>query len=97
MKRDPLPASRKVATTLELKVVQIGNSRGVRLPKAVLERYEIKDALVLEAREEGLLLRGKKDKRLSWEDTYREAAREKEDWSDFDATLADGIEPGDKW
>ena len=36
---------------------------------------------------------GKKDKRLTWEETYRETAREKEDWSDLDATLADGIEP----
>jgi antitoxin MazE len=97
MKRDPLPAPRKSPPNIELKVVQIGNSRGVRLPKAVLERYEIKDALVLEAREEGLLLRGKKDKRLTWEETYRAAAREKEDWSDLDATLADGVEPGDKW
>ena len=81
----------------EIKVVPIGNSRGVRLPKAVLERYEIKDALVLEAREDGLLLRGKNDKRLTWEETYRAAAREKEDWSDLDATLADGIGPGEKW
>lgn len=30
-------------------------------------------------------LRGKKDKRLSWEETYRETARQKEDWSDLDA------------
>lgn len=97
MKRDPLPTPPKYPAKVELKVVQIGNSRGVRLPKAVLERYEIKDSLVLEAREDGLLLRRKKDKRLTWEDTYREAAREKEDWSDFDATLADGIEPGEKW
>jgi antitoxin MazE len=97
MKRDPLPTFPKSAAKLELKVVRIGNSRGVRLPKAVLERYEIKDALVLEAREEGLLLRGKNDKRLTWEETYRAAAREKEDWSDLDATLADGIEPGEKW
>src|SRR5258708_6408638 len=97
MKRDARPADRKSPAKLELKVVQIGNSRGVRLPKAVLERYEIKDALVLEAREEGLLLRGKKDKRLTWEETYREAAREKEDWSDLDVTVADGIEPGEKW
>ncbi len=47
----------KAATRLELKVVPIGNSRGVRLPKAVLERYAIGDGIVLEAREEGLLLR----------------------------------------
>ena len=97
MKRAPLPAAPKTPAKVELKVVQIGNSRGVRLPKAVLERYEIKDAMVLEAREEGLLLRGKKDKRLTWEETYREAARAKEDWSDLEATGADGIEPGEKW
>ena len=97
MKRDSFPAARKGPAKIELKVVRIGNSRGVRLPKAVLQRYEIKDALVLEARDEGLLLRGKKDKRLTWEETYRETAREKEDWSDLDATVADGIERGEKW
>ena len=37
---------------------------------------------------------GKKDKRLTWEETYRETAHEKEDWSDLEATVADGIEPG---
>lgn len=82
---------------LELKVVQIGNSRGVRLPKAVMERYQIKDALVLEAREDGLLLRGKKDKRMTWEETARDMAREKEDWSDLDTAVADGLEPGENW
>ncbi|MGH7278750.1 MAG: AbrB/MazE/SpoVT family DNA-binding domain-containing protein [Candidatus Rokuibacteriota bacterium] len=97
MKRDPLPASPRNPAKVELKVVQIGNSRGVRLPKAVLERYGIKDALVLEAREEGLLLRGKKDKRMTWEETFRDMAREKEDWSDLDATVADGIDPAEKW
>ena len=97
MKRDPLPAAQRNPAKVELKVVQIGNSRGVRLPRAVLERYEIKDALVLEAREEGLLLRGKKDKRMTWEETFRDMARKKEDWSDLDATVADGIEPGEKW
>ena len=97
MKRNSLPTPPKSPAKVELKVVRIGNSRGVRLPKAVLERYEIGDALVLEAREEGLLLRGRKDKRLSWEETYRAAAREKEDWSDLDATLSDGIAPGEKW
>ncbi|MXX77567.1 MAG: AbrB/MazE/SpoVT family DNA-binding domain-containing protein, partial [Gemmatimonadales bacterium] len=28
----------------------------------------------------------------SWEDTYRAMAAEAEDWSDFDATLADGLD-----
>ena len=97
MKRAAISASPKSPANVELKVVRIGNSRGVRLPKAVLDRYQIKDALVLEAREDGLLLRGSKDKRMTWEETYREMAREKEDWSDFDATVADGIDPKEKW
>lgn len=84
--------------TLELKIVPIGNSRGVRLPKAILEKYAMRETMLLEEREDGLLLRSKKkDKRVSWEETYREMAREKEDWSDLDGTLADGLAPGDKW
>ncbi len=39
--------------SLELKIVPIGNSRGVRLPKAVLDKYAIRDAVVVEEREEG--------------------------------------------
>lgn len=77
----------KPSRNLELKVVAIGNSRGVRLPKAVLDKYAIRDAVVVEERE-GLLLRSKQDKRLSWEDTYKEMARERADWSDLDATRA---------
>lgn len=77
--------------SLTLKVVRIGNSRGVRLPRELLTRYHIGETVVLEVREEGLLFRGSGDDRLSWDDTYRQAAREREDWSDLDATLLDGI------
>ena len=87
----------KTSRTIELKVVAIGNSRGVRLPKTVLDKYAIKGELVLEERSEGLLLRNKRDKRLSWEDTFKETAREREDWSDFDATVADGLDQESKW
>ena len=87
----------KSSRNIELKVVPIGNSRGVRLPKAVLDKYAIRDAVVVEEREEGLLLRSKQDKRLSWEDTYKEMAREREDWSDLDAAVADGLDPEEKW
>lgn len=29
---------------------------------------------------------------LSWKETYQAMAQEKEDWSDFDVTIADGLE-----
>ena len=83
---------------MDLKVVPIGNSRGVRLPKSVLNKYAITDTVVLEEREDGILLRSKQDERLSWEETYKEMAREREDWSDLDVTLADGLKDGeDSW
>jgi len=77
---------------LELKVVPIGNSRGVRLPKALLDKYAIRDAVLVEQREEGLLLRSKRDRRLSWDETFKAMAHEREDWRDLDGTLNDGLD-----
>jgi antitoxin MazE len=79
-------------TPTEIKVIPIGNSRGVRLPKATLAKYAIQESVLLEEREEGILLRSKNDKRLSWEETFKEMAREKEDWSDLEPTTADGLD-----
>ena len=76
----------------ELKLIAIGNSRGIRLPKMMLEKYGWSDSLVVEETEDGVFLRGGTVNKLSWEDTYRAMAAEREDWSDLDATLADGLE-----
>ena len=88
---------RRSAKSIELKVVPIGNSKGVRLPKAILERYAISESIVLEAHEDGLLFRNKRDKRLSWQQTYRDMAAQHEDWSDFDSTVADGLHDKGTW
>lgn len=84
-----------VQTTL--KVIAIGNSRGVRLPKAVLDRYDVGEALTLELREDGMFLRNKGDSRQSWADTYRSMAAEGEDWADLDVALGDGLAPNEPW
>ena len=75
----------------ELKLIAIGNSRGIRLPKVMLEKYGWSDSLVVEETEDGVFLRGGTVNKLSWEETYRAMAAEREDWSDLDATLADGV------
>ena len=89
--------SRIARSTVELKIVPIGNSRGVRLPKEIIERYAIEETIVLEVREEALVFRNKRDKRLSWEDTFKAMAREREDWSDIEGTVADGLDPAEHW
>jgi len=76
----------------DIKLVPIGNSKWVRIPKALLQKYGLNNSLLLEETDRGLLLRKKDDDRLSWEDTYKSMASEKEDWDDFDTTLLDGLE-----
>ena len=79
----------------DVKLVPIGNSKGVRIPKPLLQKYGLKNSLLLEETDRGLLLRKKEDSKLSWEDTYKAMADEKEHWDEFDATLLDGLEDED--
>lgn len=79
----------------DIKMVPIGNSKGVRIPKALLQKYGLKDSLLIEETDRGLLLRNKEESKLSWEDTYKAMADEKEHWEDFDTTLLDGVEDED--
>jgi antitoxin MazE len=85
-------AMEKQLRTRDIKLISIGNSKGVRLPKTLLQKYGFNNALLLEETDRGLLLRNKEDDKISWEDTYREMASEKEDWDDFDSALLDGLE-----
>ena len=78
--------------TREAKIVPIGNSKGVRIPKALLQKYGLKNSLLIEETDKGLLLRNKEESKLSWEDTFKSMADEKEQWNDFDTTLLDGLE-----
>ncbi|MCD6184369.1 MAG: AbrB/MazE/SpoVT family DNA-binding domain-containing protein [Deltaproteobacteria bacterium] len=76
----------------DTKLVPIGNSKGIRIPKALLQKYGLKNSLLIEETDKGLLLRNKEESKLSWENTYKTMANEKENWDDFDATLLDGLE-----
>ncbi len=79
-----------------LKLVAVGNSRGVRLPRELLGRYGISSAVVLEERPDGLLLRSADGAKLSLEQTFDQMALASEDWAAWDATVGDGL-VSQKW
>ena len=85
----------KQVRTRDVKLVSIGNSKGIRIPKTIIQKYGFKSTLLLEETEKGILLRQKGEKKLSWAGTYKAMADENENWSDFDATLLDGVEEDD--
>ena len=76
----------------DVKLVPVGNSKGIRLPKVLLQKYGWSDSLVLEELEEGVFLYRQETAKLSWQETYRAMVAEREDWSDFDVTVADGVD-----
>ncbi len=75
----------------KLKIVKIGNSKGIRLPKGLLEKYGFNETVLVEEIENGLFLKSD-DTKLSWKDTFKEMSQGNEDWSDFEVTLSDGID-----
>ena len=78
--------------TINIKLVPIGNSKGIRIPKALLQKYDLTSSLLLEETDRGLLLRKKKEDKLSFDDTYKAMANENEDWDDLNVTIYDGLE-----
>jgi len=65
------------------KIIKIGNSRGIRLPKNIIIKYKLGEEVLLEERPNGILIRSA-DEKLSWEDTYKEMIKEeKDEWSEW--------------
>jgi antitoxin MazE len=61
-------------------VIRIGNSRGVRFPKYVLERFGIKDKMDMEVTEDGILLSPVSDiPRKGWAEAFKQMHENKED------------------
>jgi antitoxin MazE len=60
-------------------LIAIGNSRGVRIPKAVLEQTGLKDEVEMEVRGEELVIRAARKPREGWEESFREMAARGDD------------------
>ena len=82
----------KTARIADIRLVAIGNSKGIRIPKALREKYGWSESVVLEETEDGILLRRDTSQRLSWKETYQAMADADEDWSDLDVAVADGLD-----
>lgn len=79
---------------MQAKLIEIGNSKGLRIPKNLISKYHLQEKLILEEKADGILIQADVPKgKLSWEDTFKEMGKTKEDWCEWDTTVADGIDP----
>jgi len=64
---------------MEISVIKIGNSKGIRLSKTLLEKYNIKDQVELELEKDQIIIKPKKESRKGWEKAFKEMHENKDD------------------
>jgi len=64
---------------METPIIKIGNSKGLRLPKSVLEKYGIKDKVELVLEEEQIIIRPVETPRKGWSEAFIEMHETGED------------------
>ena len=68
-----------MAKATKAHVVRIGNSRGIRIPKVLLEQLEIGDEVEMSVRRDGLTIRPARRPREGWADAFRQMAAHSDD------------------
>lgn len=69
---------------VQAKLIKIGNSHGIRLPKRIISKYGLGHSILLEETDAGILIYAPKREKLSWEDTYKAMANaEQDEWNDW--------------
>jgi antitoxin MazE len=64
---------------MEVSVVKIGNSKGIRLGKSLLERYNIRDFVELVLEESQIVIKPLKRPRNNWEEAFKEMHASEDD------------------
>ena len=84
---------------MKTRITRIGNSKGIRIPKTVLDLYGLMegDRLELSETRDGILLRPADGpgSKLAWAEAYEEMASEaaeRAEWDEWDGVTGDGID-----
>jgi antitoxin MazE len=56
---------------MELSVINIGNSKGIRLSKTILEKYSISDKIELILEKGYIIIKPKTEPRKGWEKSFK--------------------------
>lgn len=64
---------------MKTRVIRIGNSQGVRIPKLYLQQTGLREEVELEVRENEILIRPANDPRSGWADAFKAMAQHEDD------------------
>ncbi len=77
---------------MEIQVIKIGNSKGIRLSKTILEKYNITDSMELVLEEDHMILKAKRKPRDGWDQAFRKANESNQDIIDNEEPFPDFFE-----
>ena len=80
---------------METPIIKIGNSKGLRLSKTILDKYQIKEKVELILEDDQIVLRPIDAPRKNWEEKFREMAENNDDELLMDDIFED--ENFDEW
>ena len=60
---------------MKIKLINIGNSKGLRLSKSLIQQYNINENIQLELREDGILLKPVSKPRSGWLEQFEKASK----------------------
>ncbi|MDW5289469.1 AbrB/MazE/SpoVT family DNA-binding domain-containing protein [Formosa sp. PL04] len=76
---------------MEVSIIQIGNSKGIRISKTILEKYNIKDKVNLILEKGKIIIQPITTPRNGWENSFKEMNENGDDHLLFDDFLDDEI------
>ena len=82
---------------MKARIVKIGNSKGIRIPKALLEECKLSGDVDLEVRSGGLMIKPSKTPRLNWESAFKQMSDNDEDEMIVDNSSAATSFEKEKW
>lgn len=66
---------------MDVSLISIGNSKGIRLPKALIEKYNIQDSIELILEKGFIILKPKTSVRKGWEKAFKKMHKNGDDKS----------------
>ena len=64
---------------MKTNLIQIGNSKGIRIPKSFIEQYQLDGEIELIPHKSGLLITSSSKPRNGWEDSFKNSTEEQKD------------------
>ena len=84
-------------TSIKVKIIRIGNSKGIRLSKSLMEQYNMKDEVILEPKKDSIVIHPVEKPRVGWKESFEKMRLQGDDVLLDNETEIDLEWNGEEW